>query len=110
MNNLISELQELRIEQSTLIHKISVLDKRIKCLENQVHGQKVAQPKSERTEKTDIQTGDTIVLLTKGACCRKGDKAKVTKISDFPYANTVYFTVLHNGNNTYKKRSNVKKV
>ena len=107
MDKLIRELKELRIEQSVLTRQVSVLDNKINSLEKQIHT--IAQPKSRHSTESDLQIGDIIVLLTKGVRCRKGDRARVTKVNPLPYPGTVHFTVLHNKHTTYKKRSNVKK-
>ena len=57
-------------------------------------------------EDTKIRKGDHVVLLTGGVLCSKGDKARVTKVTD----STVHFHVLRNNHYTYKKHKNVQKV
>ena len=117
MNDLIRELKELRIEQSQLVQQVYNLDNKINNLENRIQNvtqrkptsKTDVQPKSGPSEESDLQVGDIVVLLTKGVRCRKGDRARVSKITSFPYACTVYFIVLRNNHNTHKNRTNVRK-
>jgi len=86
---LIQQLSKLQLEQNKIIEQIAA--------------KVTATPmKPEDT----IHIGDHVLLLTGGIRCVKGDKARVTKITD----SAVHFIVIRNKHNTYKKHRNVRKI
>jgi len=86
---LIKKLSQLQLEQNKIIEQIT------------------ARATATPTEPEDtIHIGDHVLLLTGGIRCIKGDRARVTKVTD----SAVHFTVIRNNHNTYKKRRNVQKI
>ena len=75
------------------------------------------KPKKEPTEakpakasggvaSQELKPGDNIILLTGGIVARKGDKARVTRVSD----TAIHFVIDRNDHSTYKRHKNVRKV
>jgi len=88
--DLIKQLSQLQLEQNKIIEQILA-----------------ARVTATPTEPEDtIHIGDHVLLLTGGIRCLKGDRARVTKVTD----SAVHFTVLRNKHNTYKKHRNVQKI
>jgi len=86
---LIEQLSKLQLEQNKIIEQIA------------------ARVTATPTEPEDtIHIGDHVLLLTGGIRCIKGDKARVTKVTD----SAVHFIVIRNKHNTYKKHRNVRKI
>ena len=86
---LIKKLSQLQLEQNKIIEQIT------------------ARATATPTEPEDtIHIGDHVLLLTGGIRCIKGDRARVTKVTD----SAVHFTVIRNNHNTYQKRRNVQKI
>lgn len=89
ISDLIAQLSKLQIEQNKIIEQIAI------------------RTRSNKAKPIDIiHIGDHVVLLTGGIKCIKGDKARVTKVTE----SAVHFTVLRNNHNTYKKHRNVQKI
>ena len=88
---LIEQLNHLQIDQSKIIKQIADLTR---------------APTKTKEENQELQVGDHVTLLTKGVKCKKGDKARVTIVTE----TLVHFIVLRNGHSTFRKRTNVKKV
>ena len=87
---LIEQLSKLQLEQNKIIEQILA-----------------ARVTATTTEPEDtIHIGDHVLLLTGGIRCLKGDRARVTKVTD----SAVHFTVIRNNHNTYKKHRNVQKI
>ena len=80
---LIEKLTNLQLEQQVLIEELR---------------------KRTKTNHKDIQAGETVVVLTSGIRCNIGDKAKVTKVTKA----YVHVQVLRTGQNTHRKRKNIK--
>jgi hypothetical protein len=90
VSDLIKQLSQLQLEQDKIIEQILA-----------------AGDNTTSTEPEDtIHIGDHVLLLTGGIRCNKGDRARVTKVTE----STVHFTVIRNNHNTYKKRRNVQKI
>ena len=94
ISDLVAQLNKLQIEQNKILEQIADRSKPAD-----------KKPKAAKVDK-DLAVGDNIVLLTNGAKCRKGGKARVTKIT----LSTVHFVVLRNNHHTYKKHRNVQKI
>ncbi len=90
ITDLIAQLSELQLEQNKILAQIA------------------ARTESTKAESKDtIHIGDHVLLLTCGIrCIKKGDKARVTKVTK----TAVHFIVLRNQHNTYKKHRNVQKI
>jgi hypothetical protein len=87
---LIKKLSQLQLEQNKIIEQITA-----------------ARATATPTEPEDtIHIGDHVLLLTGGIRCIKGDRARVTKVTN----SAVHFTVIRNKHNTYKKHRNVRKI
>ena len=105
-SEIIQRLRDLQIEQNKLFRE---LDRRYKQPKSEPTDQPAENPGDRNTPPAateGLEVGDTIVLLMNGLRCKKGDKAKVVRITD----SAVHFTVLKNGHSTYKKPKNVRKV
>ena len=90
ISDLIKQLSQLQLEQDKIIEQILA-----------------ARDTTTSTEPEDtIHIGDHVLLLTGGIRCIKGDRARVTKVTD----SAVHFTVIRNKHNTYKKHRNVRKI
>ena len=86
---LIKKLSQLQLEQNKIIEQIT------------------ARATATPTEPEDtIHIGDHVLLLTGGIRCIKGDRARVTKVTE----SAVHFTVIRNNHNTYKIHRNVQKI
>ena len=89
ISDLVKQLSQLQLEQNKIIEQIT------------------ARATATPTEPEDtIHIGDHVLLLTGGIRCIKGDRARVTKVTD----SAVHFTVIRNKHNTYKKHRNVRKI
>jgi len=87
--DLVAQLSKLQLEQDKIIKQIAI------------------RATATQTEPDDmIHIGDHVLLLSGGIRCIKGDKAKVTKVTD----SAIHFTVLRNKHNTYKKHRNIQKI
>ena len=90
ISDLVKQLSQLQLEQNKIIEQILA-----------------ARDTTTLTEPEDtIHIGDHVLLLTGGIRCIKGDKARVTKVTD----SAVHFVVIRNKHNTYKKHRNVRKI
>ena len=89
ISDLVKQLSQLQLEQNKIIEQILA-----------------ARDTTTLTEPEDtIHIGDHVLLLT-GIRCIKGDRARVTKVTE----SAVHFTVIRNNHNTYKKHRNVQKI
>ena len=90
ISDFIKQLSQLQLKQDKIIEQILA-----------------AKDTTTSMEPEDrIHIGDHVLLLTGGIRCIKGDRARVTKVTE----STVHFTVIRNNHNTYKKRRNVQKI
>jgi len=88
---------------------MSIPDLVVQLSKLQFEQDKIITQIATRATATQTEPEDTIhhvLLLTGGIRCIKGEKAKVTKVTD----SAVHFTVLRNEHNTYKKNRNVQKI
>ena len=99
VSDLVARLAELQIEQNSIIEQLA---NKARAIETKTEDKKQATQQKD----TQIHTGDHVLLLTGGIKCNKGDRAKVTKVTD----SSVHFTVLRNSHSTHKKHKNVKKI
>ena len=100
VSELIAQLTKLQLEQNKIFEQLAVISDTDKT-------HKTADKKPRATDNNeDLKIGDHVILLTGGTRCKKGDKARVTKIAD----SAVHFVVLRNDHHTYKKHWNVRKV
>ena len=94
VSDLVAQLINLQIEQTKIIEQIAAISETAD-----------KKPKA-KAANNDLEVGDHALLLTSGARCRKGDTARVTKITTF----AVHFIVLRNNHNTFKKHHNAQKI
>ena len=102
--DIIKRLQQLQIEESALLAELAS-----RATDNGATASSLP-PISQRNDKTTdqgrVKVGDKVLLLTRGAKCRKGDTATVTKVNP----KSVHFTVHRTGHNTYKRPENVQRI
>ena len=96
---LIAQLSKLQLEQNSIIEQLA------KIPDDTAAETKDKNPTAAETD-TEIRVGDHVSLLTGGIRCAKGNRARVTKVTE----SSVYFTILRNQHNTYKKHKNVRKI
>ena len=101
VSDLIAKLAQLQIEQDDIIQQ---LPNRARGTETKTKD-KDKKPKAQEKDN-EIHIGDHVLLLTGGLLCNKGDRARVTKVTN----SAVHFIVLRNSHHTYKKHKNVRKV
>ena len=99
--DIIRRLQELQIEESNLLSELAQHESGNGASEPQPSRNN--QRKNKTRSREQVKVGDEVLLLTKGAKCRKGDTATITKVGP----KTVHFTVHRNGHSTYKLIENV---
>ena len=100
VSNLIAQLTKLQLEQNKILEQLAVISNTDKT-------QNTVDKKHRATDiNEDLKIGDHGILLTGGTRCKKGNKARVTKITDL----AVHFVVLRNDHHTYKKHWNAQKV
>ena len=102
--DIIKQLQELQIEESTLLAELAQREAGNGASES--YSLPNNQRKNKTRRKKQIGVGDEVLLLTGGVKCRKGDKATVTKIGP----KTAHFTVHRNGHTTYTLVENVRRI
>jgi hypothetical protein len=99
VSDLIAKLAKLQIEQDDIIQQLA---NRAQDTETETKDKKPAA----RETDNKIRKGDHVLLPTGGVLCSKGDRARVTKVTD----SAVYFVVLRNNHCTHKKPKNVRKI
>jgi len=103
---------KLKLKSHQETHRMSIPDLVAQLSKLQLKQDKIIKQIATRATATQmepedtIHIGDHVLLLTGGIRCIKGDKAKVTKVTD----SAVHFTVLRNKHNTYEKHRNVQKI
>ena len=98
--DIIQQLQDLQIKQDELLSQLA--SKQAQPTNSQAKPAKT----SVSVASQELKPGDSIILLTGGIIVRRGDKAKVTKVSD----TAIHFVLDRNGHSTYKRHRNVRKV
>ena len=102
--DIIKRLQQLQIEESNLLAELAARERDIEVPRH--HPQLPSRSRNKANDKEPLEIGDRVLLLTRGARCRKGDTATVTKVSP----TTVHFIVHRTEHHTYKKVENVRKI
>jgi hypothetical protein len=104
VSDLIAQLAQLQLEQNNILAQLAdIAAESQEGTETRTEGHVIP---TESQDETEIRIGDHVILLTGGVRCIKGDRARVTKVT----GSSVFFTILRNQHNTYKRHSNVRKV
>ena len=104
ISSLVDKLKELQIEQDKILQQIQAINE--SDTNRGTAGTQTPNRARPQSTTTDLKTGDHVTLLTGGIKCKKGDIAQVTKITD----EWVYFVVLRNNQQSYKKSRNIRKI